>query len=51
LRASTFFCAVSIALEIQGLTIASPSSRFLFISRANMVCGPKMRSRSSSRLR
>ena len=38
-------------LEIHGLTIASPSARFLFISLANIVCGPKMRSRSSSRLR
>ena len=38
-------------LEIHGRTIASPSSRFFSISRANAVCGPKIRSQPSSRLR
>ena len=48
LRASTFCCAFSSALLIQGWTIASPSLRPRFCSIVSMRSEPKMRIRSSS---
>ena len=48
LRASTFCCAFSSALLIQGWTIASPSLRPSFCSMESMRSEPKMRIRSSS---
>ncbi len=48
LRASTFCCAFSSALLIQGWTIASSSLRPSFCSMPSMRSRPKMRIRSSS---
>ena len=47
LRASTFRCAFSMALLIQGWTIASSSLRPSFCSMPSMRSEPKMRIRSS----
>ena len=47
LRASTFCCAFSSALLIQGWTIASSSLRPSFCSMPSMRSEPKMRIRSS----
>ena len=47
LRASTFFCAFSSALLIQGWMIASSSLRPSFCSMPSMRSEPKMRIRSS----
>ena len=48
LRASTFFCAFSSDLFIQGCVIASPSCRPSVCSMLSMRSEPKMRIRSSS---